>query len=178
MQTLPYVMCTALGALVGAGVPWCVLRIWEHPSRLWEHTAWPYWLCSLAGGALAWVCAAAAAPELGRNALLYGGLGAVLGQGTAWRGRGGQAVCGLVCAWVALYLPFTGMLACLGALALALALDCPQLGLVAAPVFAAPVALLQFGAPGALAMLAGAAVSFERCGRKQWLRRWHKSIRT
>lgn len=177
MLLLPYGLGAALGALVGAGVPWCVLRLLERPSLSGAHDEWPYWGCSLAGGALAWACAAIAAPELGRAALVYGGLGAVLGQGVLLHGHGGRAVCGLVCAWVALCLPFTGVLACLGAMSLALAAECPQLGLAAVPVFAAPVALLQFGAPDALAMLAGAVISFGHSGLAARLHRPHGSPR-
>lgn len=177
MQTLPYVLDTVLGALVGAVMPWCTIRLLDRPALSDTKGEWMYWLCSLTGGALAWVCATAATPELGRAALVYGGLGAVLGQGILLHGRGGRAVCGLVCAWVVACLPFTGALACLGAMALALAAECPQLGLAAVPVFAAPVALLQFGALDALAMLAGAVVGFGHSGLAQWLRQPHGSPR-
>lgn len=164
IRLLPCFLCMALGMMIGAGVPWCLLRLCHKPGNPWGPPAWQVWACSLAGGALAWGCVVLGEPSLGRDAILYTGLGAVLGQGMLLRQKGEAAVCGLVCVWVVLYLPFTGVLACLGAACLALAIGHPALGLVAAPVFAAPIALLQFGAPGALAMLAGAVVSFACCG--------------
>ncbi len=57
---------------------------------------------------------AACGPELGHTALLYGGLGAVLGHNwPIWhKGRGGKGVA-VTCAWLMLYLPVTGVLCCL-----------------------------------------------------------------
>ena len=54
------------------------------------------------------------APELGLTALLYGGLGAVLGHNWPiwYKGRGGKGVA-VTCAWLMLYLPVTGVLCCL-----------------------------------------------------------------
>ena len=54
------------------------------------------------------------APELGLTALLYGGLGAVLGHNWSiwYKGRGGKGVA-VTCAWLMLYLPVTGVLCCL-----------------------------------------------------------------
>ena len=51
------------------------------------------------------------APELGLTALLYGGLGAVLGHNWPiwYKGRGGKGVA-VTCAWLMLYLPVTGVL--------------------------------------------------------------------
>ena len=118
------------------------------------------------GGGLAADAAAAAAaclaaqallPAPARTAMLYAGLGALWGQGAARPcPRTGAAA---ACAWLVLYLPFTGALACLGGGALTLAAGFPALGAVAVPVAAAPMALLQFGPEGALGVLGAAAAA-------------------
>ena len=63
--------------------------------------------------AACWFCHQLA-PELGPTALLYGGLGAVLGHNWPiwYKGRGGKGVA-VTCAWLMLYLPVTGVLCCL-----------------------------------------------------------------
>ena len=63
--------------------------------------------------AACWFCHQLA-PELGLTALLYGGLGAVLGHNWPiwYKGRGGKGVA-VTCAWLMLYLPVTGVLCCL-----------------------------------------------------------------
>ena len=102
-----------------------------------------------AAAAAACMAAQALLPTPARTAMLYAGLGALWGQGAARPcPRTGAAA---ACAWLVLYLPFTGALACLGGGALALAAGFPALGAVAVPVAAAPMALLQFGPEGALA---------------------------
>ena len=60
--------------------------------------------------AACWFCHQLA-PELGLTALLYGGLGAVLGHNWPiwYKGRGGKGVA-VTCAWLMLYLPVTGVL--------------------------------------------------------------------
>lgn len=64
----------------------------------------------------------------------------------------------VVCAWMILYLPFTGVLACLGGVLLVLAAEVPGVSVLAVLVFAAPMALLQFGPEGGLVLLATAAM--------------------
>ena len=63
--------------------------------------------------AACWFCHQLA-PELGLTALLYGGLGTVLGHNWPiwYKGRGGKGVA-VTCAWLMLYLPVTGVLCCL-----------------------------------------------------------------
>lgn len=64
----------------------------------------------------------------------------------------------VVCAWMILYLPFTGALACLGGVLLVLAAEVPGVSVLAVLVFAAPMALLQFGPEGGLVLLSTAAM--------------------
>ena len=109
-----------------------------------------------AAAAAACMAAQALLPTPARTAMLYAGLGALWGQGAARPcPRTGAAA---ACAWLVLYLPFTGALACLGGGALTLAAGFPALGAVAVPVAAAPMALLQFGPEGALGVLGAAAL--------------------
>ena len=97
-----------------------------------------------AAAAAACMAAQALLPTPARTAMLYAGLGALWGQGAARPcPRTGAAA---ACAWLVLYLPFTGALACLGGGALALAAGFP------------PMALLQFGPEGALGVLGAAAL--------------------
>ena len=113
------------------------------------------WALAAALTAAACTAAALLGPALGRAAVLYAGLGAVLGQ---LRRPGGCATAA-VSTWVAICLPFTGVLCVAGGGALALATGSPVLGALAVPVFAAPIALLQFGGEAGLAMLAAAGLT-------------------
>lgn len=74
----------------------------------------------------------------------------------------------IICTWLILYLPVTGTLACLGGMLLVLAADTPGLSCLAVLVVAAPMALLQFGAEGGLALLSAAAF----LGARQVFVRW------
>ena len=104
-------------------------------------------------------CAAAvlAAPLPVPVSILYTGLG-VLGTRSLAPSPVPGARLAVICSWLILYLPFTGMLACLGGGLLVLAADAPAVAGLAMVVLAAPMALLQFGAEGSLALLAGAAL--------------------
>lgn len=79
----------------------------------------------------------------------------------------------VVCTWMVLYLPFTGVLASLGGVLLVLSAGVPGMSVLAVLVFAAPMALLQFGAEGGLLLLAIAAalcawqIGYHRLGRKK-----------
>lgn len=116
--------------------------------------------------AAACAVARAALPELGGLAVIWAGLGAVAGHCYSFwhRGRGGPGTA-VLAGWVVLCLPFTGVLAVVGGAALTLATGYLPLGAVAAPVFAAPIALLQYGAHGpeaGLCLLAGAVLASAR----------------
>lgn len=141
-------LCLGLGAALG-----CLPVTRLLPRRLAGRTA----DCAAAAALTALACWAAplAAPGLGGVARLYAGLGAALGQ---WP-RGGGGATAAICTWAVLYLPFTGVLSVAGGGALALATGSAALGALAVPVFAAPIALLQFGGEAGLAMLAGAALT-------------------
>lgn len=109
------------------------------------------------------VCYYAAAPRLGRAAILYGGMGAVLGHNFPFwsRCKGGKGVA-VTCAWLILYLPVTGALCCLAGGALVLWSGFLPLGAVAIPFLAVPVAFAQLGAEAALGTLAAALLMLNR----------------
>lgn len=102
-----------------------------------------------------WFCYKLAAPELEHLAILYGGLGTVLGH--VWplwyRGRGGQGAT-VACTWIVLYLPITGALCCLAGLVVVAGTGRRPLGAVLIPALAIPVAWVQFGIQSGMAMLA------------------------
>lgn len=104
-----------------------------------------------------------AAPQIGRAALLYAGLGAILGHNhPLWsRGRGGKGVA-VTCAWLVLYLPVTGALCCLGGGLLVLWLGYLPLGAAVIPLAAIPFAWLQYGTEGGLGMTAAAIMMLLR----------------
>lgn len=93
-----------------------------------------------------WFCYRLAAPELEHVALLYGGMGAVMGHAfPAWRrGRGGHAAT-VAGTWLVLFLPITGALCCLAGAVAAAGTKKRALGAVLATALAIPVAFLQFG---------------------------------
>ena len=84
------------------------------------------------------------APELGLTALLYGGLGAVLGHNWPiwYKGRGGKGVA-VTCAWLMLYLPVTGVLCCLAGGVAVLLTGYLPVGAVLIAALAVPVGWLQ-----------------------------------
>lgn len=102
-----------------------------------------------------WFCYKLAAPELEHTAVLYGGLGAVLGHSWPlwYRARGGQGAT-VACTWIALYLPVTGALCCLAGLVVATGTGRRSWGAVLVPALAIPVAWVQFGIQSGMAMLA------------------------
>lgn len=90
--------------------------------------------------AACWFCHQLA-PELGLTALLYGGLGAVLGHNWPiwYKGRGGKGVA-VTCAWLMLYLPVTGVLCCLAGGVAVLLTGYLPVGAVLIAALAVPVA--------------------------------------
>lgn len=93
-----------------------------------------------------WFCYRLAAPELEHVAVLYGGVGIVLGHAfPVWRRwRGGYAA--LVAAtWLVIYLPVTGALCCLAGAVATVGTKRRAWGGVLAVLLAIPVAFLQFG---------------------------------
>lgn len=105
-------------------------------------------------------CAAAvlAAPLPVPTSILYAGLGVLGAHSFAGQKTQPSYLLPIICPWLILYLPFTGVLACLGGSLLVLAADVPALAGLAMLVLAAPMALLQFGAEGGLVLLAGAVL--------------------
>lgn len=113
--------------------------------------------------AACWACWLAASPRLGQAALLYGGLGTVLGHNfPLWgRGWGGKGVT-VTCVWLMICLPVTGVLCCLAGGALVLYLGYLPLGAVAIPALAVPLAWVQLGAENGVVMLAATMLMLSR----------------
>lgn len=104
-------------------------------------------------------CAAAAvaAPMPVQVSILYTGMG-LLGADCLTRKSGQETWLPIICPWLILYLPFTGVLACLGGGLLVLSAGVPCMAGLAMVVLAAPMALLQFEAEGGLVLLLAAAI--------------------
>ena len=99
-------------------------------------------------------------PLTAQKALYYGAFGAAMGamlplSGPARPDSGLAAVC----VWLSLGLPVTGALCCLAGWALGLLLYRLPLGLALAPVFAAPIALIQYDTESAAVTLLGAVLA-------------------
>lgn len=106
------------------------------------------------------VCSAAAAvvsPLPVSVSILYAGLGVlvshIISQPDPW-----EQTQPIICTWIILFLPFTGVLACLGGALLVLAADAPETAGLAILVLGAPMALLQFGPESGLILLGVAAL--------------------
>ena len=110
-----------------------------------------------------WFCYKLAAPELGYDAMLYGGLGTLAGQ--VWplwlRGKGGDATA-VLCTWLTLYLPITGGLCVMAGAVVAAGTSRRSLAVTLIPVLAVPVAWLQFGIHSGLLVLLGAVIQIYR----------------
>ena len=99
----------------------------------------------------------------GLPALLYGGLGAVLGHNWPiwYKGRGGKGVA-VTCAWLMLYLPVTGVLCCLaGGVAVMLTGYLP-VGAVLIAALAVPVGWLQYGTEAGAVLALNAVIMVTR----------------
>lgn len=109
------------------------------------------------------LCVRLAAPELGRAAVLYAGLGAVLGHNwPLWhKFRGGKGVA-VTCTWLILYLPVTGALCCLAGGIVVLLTGYLPLGAVVIPLLAVPLAWVQFGTEAGVAVALAAGIMFTR----------------
>ena len=117
-------------------------------ANILTHLGKPAGFLVLAGDVLktaaaCWFCWQAA-PELGHTALLYGGLGAVLGHNWPFwnKFRGGKGVA-VSCTWLILYLPITGALCSLAGGGAVLLSGYLPLGAVLIAALAGPVAWLQ-----------------------------------
>ena len=93
-----------------------------------------------------WFCYRLAAPELEHIAVLYGGMGVVLGHAwPLWRGGHGGCITVVACTWAIIYFPVTGALCCLAGAVAAIGMRHRALGIVLAGGLAVVVAFLQFG---------------------------------
>ena len=112
--------------------------------------------------AACWFCHQLA-PELGPTALLYGGLGAVLGHNWPiwYKGRGGKGVA-VTCAWLMLYLPVTGVLCCLAGGVAVLLTGYLPVGAVLIAALAVPVGWLQYGTEAGAVLAVNAVIMVTR----------------
>lgn len=115
------------------------------------HLGKPAGIAVIAGDALktilaCWFCYRLAAPELEHIAVLYGGMGVVLGHAwPLWRGGHGGCITAVACTWAIIYFPVTGALCCLAGAVAAIGMRHRALGIVLAGGLAVVVAFLQFG---------------------------------
>ncbi len=103
-----------------------------------------------------WFCYKLAAPDLEQAAMWYGGLGVLLGHSWPIGGKTGARGALVVCAWVAVALPVSGILCTLAGAVSVAGIGYAALGAVTVPLLAIPVAWLQYGVGSAAAMLAAA----------------------
>lgn len=98
-----------------------------------------------------WFCHQLAAPELAHAAILYAGLGTMLGHlWPLWIRRSGAGVTTILCTWILLYLPVTGLLCVLAGMIIMVGTDSLAWGTIGIAVLAVPVGWLQFGAQSGL----------------------------
>lgn len=113
-------------------------------------------MLSLSKTVVACAISAVVAPLPVDISILYTGLGVV------WAGlipaEKEKMLLAILCPWLILYLPITGVLACVGGGLLVLAADVSAMAGLAMVVLAAPMALLQFGGEGGAVLLLTAAV--------------------
>lgn len=116
-----------------------------------------------------WFCVRYAAPELGRTAVLYAGLGAILGHNwSVWHGfHGGKGVA-VTCTWLILYLPVTGLLCCLAGGAAVLLWGYLPVGAVLIPLLAIPLAGMQYGTEAGVGTALAAAIMLSRHVKGLW----------
>lgn len=116
-----------------------------------------------------WFCVRYAAPELGRTAVLYAGLGAILGHNwSVWHGfHGGKGVA-VTCTWLILYLPVTGLLCCLAGGAAVLLWGYLPVGAVLIPLLAIPLAGMQYGTEAGVGTALAAAIMLSRHAKGLW----------
>ena len=116
-----------------------------------------------------WFCVRYAAPELGRTAVLYAGLGAILGHNwSVWHGFYGGKGVAVTCTWLILYLPVTGRLCCLAGGAAVLLWGYLPVGAVLIPLLAVPLAGMQYGTEAGVGTALAAAVMLSRHAKGLW----------
>ena len=110
--------------------------------------------------AACWLCAVLF-PSLKGIAILYAGLGAVLGHDFPPLARGGKGVT-VTCTWLVLCLPVSGALCCLAGGALTLAVGYLPVGAVFIAAAAVPLGWVQYGREHAAVLLVSALVMLSR----------------
>lgn len=148
-------VCLALGMVPGCLVPGVLER-----RALPEYAE----LSAAAGESLAVLMAGLVCgvlyPLQAQWAICYGAFGAAAGTIFPLNAKPGRGT-GLtaVCVWLCFSLPVTGALCCLAGWALGILIYHRQLGLALAPVFAVPVALVQYGTETAIVTGIGAVLA-------------------
>lgn len=118
--------------------------------------------------AACWFCYRLAAPELGEQAVLYGGVGLVMGQVWPLRFRGrGAPPAAVICAWLVVYLPVSGLLCMLAGAVVAFGTGDRALGAMLIPLLAVPVAWMQYGPQSAVLILVAALLQWGQYKRKK-----------
>lgn len=159
-------LALATGAALGGVLPELAAG---QSQRRGYHARWALLLAvamESAGTLLACLLCALAWPQTLQQAMLYAGLGAVLGVAmldhkqaeAAGIARGLAASC----VWLSLTLPFTGTMCCVAGITLALYFGYAALALPVLAVAAVPIALVQFGAEYAAVIAMAAALSVGR----------------
>ena len=116
-----------------------------------------------------WFCVRYAAPELGRTAVLYAGLGAILGHNwSVWHGFHSDKGVAVTCTWLILYLPVTGLLCCLAGGAAVLLWGYLPVGAVLIPLLAVPLAGMQYGTEAGVGTALAAAIMLSRHAKELW----------
>ena len=116
-----------------------------------------------------WFCVRYAAPELGRTAVLYAGLGAILGHNwSVWHGfHGGKGVA-VTCTWLSLYLPVTGLRCCGAGGAAVLLWGYLPVGAVLIPLLAVPLAVIRYGTEAGVGTALAGAIMLSRHAKGLW----------
>lgn len=165
-QVLLRLMCLAFGTAVQMIPLVCMQRIWSGCRKNGRVRL----LQGMAGICTMTVCCAIAVltvPLPVPVTILYTGFGGAVAS--AARERNGMTeLLPMLCAWLILYLPVTGALACLGGGLLVLAADTPEMAVPAILVLASPMAFLQFGPEGALVLLGTVALLSLGRGLQAW----------
>lgn len=148
--------CLVFGALAGILLPDKAIRqFFPKPKEVGAQLM--RLMISIAKTVVCCAVAVVTTPAPASISILYAGLG-LLAAHILLQHRPAELVLPVICTWLILFLPFTGVLACLGGGLLVLAADVPGVAGLAILVLGAPMALLQFGAEGGLVLLGAAAL--------------------
>lgn len=159
-QALLRLCCLGFGAAMEVLVPDTMARnLFPRPPE--AGIRWIRLMLGMTKTVVGCAVTAVAVPLPVSASVLYAGFG-ILAVYSLVRPYREEMMLSVICTWLILFLPFTGVLACLGGGLLVLAAEVPGLAGVSILVLGAPMALLQFGAEGGLVLLGAAALLFAR----------------